>query len=75
MGVDKKRAQSHKWRIKEKTLFLFAAVGGSIGSILGMKYFKHKTKHKSFIYGLPILLLIQVFLGIMTFFGITHFGF
>lgn len=74
MGMDKRKAQNHKWRIKEKTLFLVAAVGGSIGSILGMKHFKHKTKHKRFIYGLPILLLIQVLLGIVIFFGITQFA-
>lgn len=75
MGIDKNRAINHKWRIKEKTLFLCAAAGGSIGSIFGMKYFKHKTKHKRFSYGIPILLFLQLILGFVIFFRITHFRF
>ena len=60
MGIDKYRAQNHKWRISEAMLFFFAIIGGSVGSIIGMKFFRHKTKHKKFTIGLPIILLIQI---------------
>ena len=49
MGVDKWKAKHNAWRIPEKTLFLSAILGGSIGSICGMQLFRHKTKHKSFV--------------------------
>ena len=62
--VDKKRAQNNQWRIKEATLFLTAAIGGSIGSMLGMKVFRHKTKHLSFLIGMPAIFIIQVALVI-----------
>ena len=60
MGVDKKKAKNHEWRISEAVLFFFAIIGGSLGSILGMKTFHHKTKHKAFIYGMPAILFIQI---------------
>lgn len=60
MFVDKKRAQNNQWRIKEATLFLTAAIGGSIGSMLGMKVFRHKTKHWSFLIGMPAIFIVQV---------------
>ena len=63
MFVDKKRAQNNQWRIKEATLFLSAAIGGSIGSMLGMKVFRHKTKHWSFLIGMPAIFIIQVALA------------
>ncbi len=59
-GVDKKRAQKGKWRISEASLFATALLGGSIGCIVGMKVFRHKTKHKSFIIGMPLILLLQI---------------
>lgn len=59
MGLDKQKARKKKWRISEKTLFLMAAVGGSIGSVLGMYFFHHKTKHKSFVYGMPLIMCFQ----------------
>lgn len=59
MGIDKQRARKHRWRIPEKTLFLIAALGGSIGSILGMFLFRHKTRHLSFRLGLPLILALQ----------------
>ena len=62
MFVDKKRAQNNQWRIKEATLFLSAAIGGSIGSMLGMKVFRHKTKHMSFLIGMPAIFIVQVVL-------------
>ena len=64
MFVDKKRAQNNQWRIKEATLFLTAAIGGSIGSMLGMKVFRHKTKHLSFLIGMPAIFIVQVALVI-----------
>ncbi len=75
MGIDKRRAVNREWRISEKTLFLFAIIGGSIGSIAGMKIFHHKTKHKQFMYGMPLLLILQIILGFLIFFRITHFIF
>ena len=64
MGLDKRRARRDKWRISEKTLFLPAVLGGSLGAIAGMRLFHHKTKHWYFRYGLPALLAAQVLLGI-----------
>lgn len=60
MWSDKKKAIKGKYRIPEKTLFLIAILGGSIGSILGMQKFRHKTKHWYFKYGMPLILIAQV---------------
>lgn len=60
MGMDKRRAVRHDWRIPEKTLFLSAILGGSIGAILGMRHFRHKTRHWYFAYGLPAILILQI---------------
>lgn len=60
MYVDKRRAKKDKWRIPEKQLFLVALIGGSVGSILGMQMFRHKTKHKSFVIGMPAILILQI---------------
>lgn len=62
MYADKKKAMHHRWRIPEKTLFLIAISGGSLGSILGMQIFRHKTKHWYFVAGMPAILLIQLIL-------------
>ena len=64
MGLDKGRAKRGRWRISEKALFLPAVLGGSLGAILGMRLFHHKTEHWYFRYGLPALLAAQVLLGI-----------
>lgn len=64
MGADKRRAQRCRWRIPERTLFLSALVGGSLGAILGMYFFHHKTKHLHFVVGLPFILLAQLILGV-----------
>ena len=64
MGIDKKRAIRGAWRISESSLFLSALLGGSIGCILGMKLFRHKTKHWYFKYGMPTILLAQIALVI-----------
>lgn len=60
MFLDKRKAQKGKWRIPEKTLFLFAFLGGSLGTTLGMRVFRHKTKHWYFKFGMPLILLIQI---------------
>lgn len=62
MGVDKKKAQKRKQRIAEKTLWLLFVTGGSIGGYIGMKYFRHKTKHKQFVYGIPGIIVVHLFL-------------
>jgi uncharacterized membrane protein YsdA (DUF1294 family) len=59
MGLDKYRAKHRMWRIPERTLFLLAIVGGSVGSILGMYFFRHKTKHAKFVFGFWTIFLIQ----------------
>lgn len=60
MWSDKRRAIKNKYRISEKTLFIIALLGGSLGSILGMKQFRHKTKHWYFKYGMPLILIMQI---------------
>ena len=60
MLVDKIKAKKNLWRIPESTLFLVAAIGGSIGSLLGMYTFRHKTKHIKFTLGMPLILALQI---------------
>ena len=60
MGADKRRAKMHLRRIPERTLFLSAILGGSVGTIAGMWTFRHKTKHWYFVFGMPLILLAQV---------------
>ncbi len=60
MGIDKYKAKKRAFRIPEATLFIIAVIGGSIGSILGMYTFRHKTRHRSFVYGMPFILLVQI---------------
>ena len=62
MGFDKRRARRQAWRIPEKTLFGSALLGGSIGAIAGMQFFRHKTKHLSFQIGMPAILIMQIVL-------------
>ena len=59
-GADKRRARKGKWRVPEKTLFLLPLLGGSIGALLGMRVFHHKTKHWYFRFGIPAILLVQL---------------
>ena len=61
-GIDKSKAKRSKWRIREASLLLLAVLGGSIGALLGMKVWHHKTMHKKFKYGLPLILLAQIVL-------------
>ncbi|MBQ9927011.1 MAG: DUF1294 domain-containing protein [Lachnospiraceae bacterium] len=64
MGIDKYKAKKRAFRIPEATLFIVALIGGSIGSILGMYAFRHKTRHRSFVYGMPAILVLQVILAV-----------
>ena len=64
MAMDKSRARKHQWRIPEKTLFLSAILGGSIGAIAGMYIFRHKTRHWYFVTGMPAILIIQILLAV-----------
>ncbi len=64
MGIDKSRARRELWRIPEKVLFGSALLGGSVGAIAGMFFFRHKTRHLSFRLGLPVILLLQIVLYI-----------
>lgn len=56
---DKQRARRGAWRIKERTLLLWAILGGSLGGLLGMYAFRHKTQHFKFKWGLPLIILLQ----------------
>ena len=70
MLVDKIKAQKNRWRIPERTLFGSALLGGSIGAILGMYTFRHKTKHLSFTLGMPAILAAQIALFFWVIFKI-----
>lgn len=63
-GADKRRARKGKWRVPEKTLFLLPLLGGSVGALLGMRVFHHKTKHWYFVWGIPAILLAQIALAV-----------
>lgn len=67
MGIDKKRAIRGAWRISEASLFLTALIGGSLGCIMGMEHFRHKTKHWYFKYGMPAILLLQILILLYCF--------
>ena len=58
-GIDKRKARKGKWRIPEATLIGLAIAGGSIGALLGMYLFRHKTQHKKFTLGIPAIILVQ----------------
>ena len=60
--IDKQKAIKHKWRIRESTLFLISIIGGSLGTLIGMYTFRHKTKHIKFTLGIPFILIVQIIL-------------
>jgi len=64
-GIDKFKAQHVRWRIPESVLIGFAVIGGSIGAWLGMMIWRHKTQHKKFRYGVPLILAAQIALLIL----------
>ena len=59
-GIDKYKAKKSKWRISEATLLTMAAIGGSIGAWAGMRLWHHKTMHKKFKYGIPVIIILQI---------------
>ncbi len=59
-GIDKRKARKEQWRVPESTLFILAIIGGSIGALLGMLAFRHKTKHRKFTIGIPLILTLQI---------------
>ena len=63
-GIDKYKAKKGKWRISEATLLTMAAIGGSIGAWAGMRLWHHKTMHKKFKYGIPVIIILQVALAV-----------
>ena len=67
MLVDKVKAKKKRRRIPERTLLLVCAIGGSIGGMIGMKLFRHKTVHPQFTMGIPVMLAVQVSLFILFF--------
>ncbi len=60
MLIDKRKAKKKAWRVPEATLMGIAAIGGSLGSLIGMYQFRHKTKHKKFTIGIPLMLAVHV---------------
>ena len=68
MGIDKKKAKKRSFRIPEASLFIIAIIGGSLGSIAGMYFFKHKTRHWYFVYGMPAILILHIILALVLYF-------
>ena len=66
-GIDKLKAKKGKWRITESTLLLLAIIYGSIGAWFGIKVWHHKTLHKKFKYGIPLIVIIQIAIAIYIF--------
>ena len=66
-GIDKLKAKKRKWRIPENTLLLLAIIGGSIGAWLGIKVWHHKTLHKKFKYGIPLIVIAQIAIVVYIF--------
>jgi uncharacterized membrane protein YsdA (DUF1294 family) len=68
MGIDKRKAIKQAWRIPESTLFAVALIGGSLGAWIGMYTFRHKTQHKVFVIGIPIIFAVHMLLAIIFIF-------
>lgn len=68
-GIDKFKAKKAKWRIPESTLLLLAVFGGSIGAWLGLQVWRHKTQHKKFYIGIPVIMAVQMALSTYLLFG------
>ena len=70
-GIDKHKARHNRWRVREASLLLLAALGGSIGALLAMRAFRHKTQHKKFRYGVPAILLVQLAIAAFCYYRYT----
>ena len=66
MGTDKRKAIKGGWRVSEKTLFLLAILGGSVGCGVGMIVFRHKIRNVAFIIGIPLIMLLQIILLVLV---------
>ena len=66
-GIDKQKARNHQWRISEACLICVAVLGGSVGALLGMFVFRHKTKHIKFLIGVPLIPILQIAAGLYYF--------
>jgi uncharacterized membrane protein YsdA (DUF1294 family) len=66
-GIDKWKAKRSKWRVPESTLLWWAAFGGSIGALLGMRTWRHKTQHRKFTWGVPLILIAQIVIIIICY--------
>lgn len=64
-GIDKSKAKRKAWRISECTLLMLAVIGGSVGALFAMRLFHHKTLHKKFRYGVPLIIVLQVVVALM----------
>ncbi|MCQ2227366.1 MAG: DUF1294 domain-containing protein [Bacteroidales bacterium] len=67
-AIDKRKARKGKWRTPESTLIGLAVVGGSVGALLAMKFLRHKTQHKKFYIGVPLIFCIQIVLVVYALF-------
>lgn len=74
MGYDKWKAKKQAFRIPEATLFIVAIIGGSLGSIIGMHLFHHKTRHWYFLYGMPAILAAQILFALLLSYAPVEFG-
>ncbi len=75
MGIDKRKARKRAFRIPEATLFVLAIIGCSLGSIIGMHLFRHKTRHWYFLYGMPVILALQIILILTVLFSPIELNF
>lgn len=71
MGIDKQKARKRQWRIPERTFWSLAIIGGALGVLIGMKSFRHKTKHRSFVIGMPILFVIHIVILLYLYFSLS----
>lgn len=74
MGIDKYKAKKRAFRIPEATLFILALFGGSLGTTLGMFLFHHKTRHWYFLYGMPLILILQLLLIAVFYYSPIEFS-
>lgn len=65
MGLDKLKARKHRRRISERTLFIISILSGSVGALAGMYTFRHKTRHMKFVVGIPVIIALQIIVGIL----------
>ncbi len=68
--IDKNKSKKNKWRIRERSLFLIAILGGAAGIMMGMTMFRHKTQHSSFTIGIPLIFILNILIGCSLFYWI-----